>query len=206
MRFLVKFDRLFAWILFVTMILFLVSGYGMTKGIITNSLAISIHNKVLPPIMIFAFTAHAWYAIHKAFKRWQIWNWFTMVILGLFFVSFVGYFGYLQYFYQQANSKTETDPPATTAPESTTVNTPIATPATTPTSKTFTLTELAKYNGKNGQPSYIAVNGKIYDVSSLFVDGTHRGCTAGQDVTANFSDIHSQAILSQFSIIGTLAK
>jgi len=210
MRFLIKFDRLFAWILFITMILFLVSGYGMTKGIITNTLAIDIHNKILPPIVIIAFTIHGWYAIHMALKRWQIWNWFTKIFLTLFFLAFVGYFGYLQYFYQQPIAKTQTDNSATTSSTSVagsaTNNSSTTTPITTSTIRTFTPAELLQYNGKNGQPSYIAVSGKVYDVSTLFVNGTHRGCTAGQDVTANFSDIHSQSILSQFTVVGTLTK
>jgi len=210
MRFLIKFDRLFAWILFISMILFLVSGYGMTKGIITNELGINIHNKLLPPIVMAAFTIHGWYAIHMAFKRWQIWNWFTKSLLALFFIAFIGYFGYLQYFYQQpAAETTQTD--SSTSSTLSTSTSGSSTPSSTSTgsasqTKTFTLSQLAQYNGKNGQPSYIAVSGKIYDVSTLFIDGTHRGCIAGQDVTANFSDIHSQSILSQFTVIGTLTK
>ena len=192
---LIKLDRFFAWALFLSMLLFFVSGYGMTKGIITNSLAIDIHNKILPPIATISFTVHAWYAIHLAFKRWQFWNVFSMIFLTAFFLAFVGYFGYLQYFYQEKSEATPT--PSNNLPNPTT---------TTTESKTFTLSELSKYNGKNGQPAYIAVNGNIYDVSSLFINGTHRGCTAGTDATANFSDVHSASILSQFTIVGTLTK
>jgi len=31
--------------------------------------------------------------------------------------------------------------------------------------RTFNKNELAKYNGKNGTPAYIAYKGKVYDVS-----------------------------------------
>jgi predicted heme/steroid binding protein len=200
-----KLDRFFAWVLFISMLLFFISGYGMTRGIITNSLAIDIHNKILPPVTIAAFTIHTWYAIHLAFKRWQIWNWFTKIFLVLFFVAFIGYFNYLQYFYQE---KTNSDTGNTISDDNSnnSANTDLNNSADNIQTKTFTVSELSKYNGKNGQPSYIAVNSKVYDVSDLFINGTHRGCNAGQDVTANFSDVHSQSILSQFSIVGTLVN
>lgn len=200
MKYLIKFDRLFAWILFASMFLFFISGYGMTKGIITNSLAIQIHNKILPPIAIAAFTIHAWYAIHLAFKRWQIWNVFTKIFLTLFFLGFVGYFGYLNYFYVEptveSNSIASTNDSA--SDDSSTVTT------SEPTTKTFTSTELAKYDGKNGQPAYIAVDGKVYDVSSLFINGVHRGCYAGQDLSSEFHDEHSNSLLSGYEIVGDL--
>jgi len=215
MKYLIKFDRFFAWVLFITMILFLVSGYGMTKGIISNKLAIDIHNKLLPSILIIAFTIHAWYAIHMAFKRWQIWNWFTRIVLALFFVAFVGYFGYLQYFYQQSyatsGSSTSTTSTSTTSTSSSTATT--QTPSTlgssgsasnTNQSKTFTLAELAKYNGKNGQPSYVAVDGKVYDLSSVFRNGTHYGWSAGKDLSAEFHAQHLDSILSNYSAVGAL--
>ena len=43
--------------------------------------------------------------------------------------------------------------------------------------KKFTLEELAKYDGKNGNPAYVAYSGKVYDVSesSFWTDGDHLG-------------------------------
>jgi len=182
----------------------------MTKGIITNSLAIDIHNKILPPILIAAFTIHAWYAIHMAFKRWQIWNWFTRIILALFFVAFVGYFGYLQYFYQQRYPTSGSSTSAVSTSSSTSI---AQTPSTsgssgstsnTNQSKTFTQIELAKYNGKNGQPSYVAVDGKVYDLSSVFRNGAHYGWSAGEDLSAEFHAQHLDSILSNYSVVGVL--
>ena len=49
--------------------------------------------------------------------------------------------------------------------------------------KTFTLDELSKYDGTNGQPAYIAVDGVVYDVTSNFPNGEHHGCKAGTDST-----------------------
>jgi len=49
----------------------------------------------------------------------------------------------------------------------------------------LTLEELAVYNGKDGNPAYVAVEGIIYDVSgsALWKDGEHNGFQAGRDLT-----------------------
>lgn len=69
--------------------------------------------------------------------------------------------------------------------------TPSTAPSTTPQGgeKTFTLTELATYNGQNGMPAYIAVDGVVYDVSGgqQWSQGDHSPCNldamAGKDLT-----------------------
>lgn len=33
--------------------------------------------------------------------------------------------------------------------------------------KTFTTTELAEFDGRNGHPAYVAVKGVVYDVSNV---------------------------------------
>lgn len=72
----------------------------------------------------------------------------------------------------------------------------------------FTLTELAQYNGDNGSPAYIGVNGTVYDVTNAaeWDNGWHKGMhLAGTDCTAAFADSpHSQSILSSLPIVGTL--
>jgi predicted heme/steroid binding protein len=49
----------------------------------------------------------------------------------------------------------------------------------------LTLEELKEFNGKDGKPAYVAVDGVIYDVtaSALWKDGSHNGFEAGQDLT-----------------------
>ncbi len=50
----------------------------------------------------------------------------------------------------------------------------------------FTLEELAKYDGQNGNPVYVGYEGKVYDVSNIeaWKTGTHQGrVKAGQDLT-----------------------
>lgn len=52
--------------------------------------------------------------------------------------------------------------------------------------KKFTIKELEEYNGKDGKPAYVAINGEIYDLSqsNLWGNGNHMGShQAGKDVT-----------------------
>ena len=70
--------------------------------------------------------------------------------------------------------------------------------------KTFTTQTLAAYNGKDGKKAYIAVNGRVYDVSALFQDGEHHGAQAGQDLTAAFAEQHSSARLRDFPVVGVM--
>ncbi|NLI21930.1 MAG: cytochrome B5 [Clostridiales bacterium] len=53
--------------------------------------------------------------------------------------------------------------------------------------KVFTAAELAKYDGLNGNPAYVAVDGIVYDVSAVpqWSNGSHAGGTlrAGLDQT-----------------------
>ena len=50
----------------------------------------------------------------------------------------------------------------------------------------FTVEELSKFNGRDGNPAYIAYQGKVYDMSqsSFWLDGDHLGAhQAGKDLT-----------------------
>lgn len=76
-------------------------------------------------------------------------------------------------------------------------------------SQTFTLKELSKYNGKDGNPAYIAVDGIVYDVTNTgqFKNGKHFDCEAGNDLTAKLKDSpHGSSVLSQVSIVGKLVQ
>jgi len=82
--------------------------------------------------------------------------------------------------------------------------------------QTFTKEELAKYNGKNGKPIYVAHNGKVYvahdgkvyDVSKspLWEEGEHQGMhTSGGDMTKDILDApHEKDVLDRFPIVGEL--
>ena len=50
----------------------------------------------------------------------------------------------------------------------------------------FNASTLSAYNGKDGNPAYIAIEGVVYDVSDepMWMDGIHQGrFEAGQDLT-----------------------
>ena len=49
----------------------------------------------------------------------------------------------------------------------------------------LTLEQLKQYDGKNGNPAYVAVDGIIYDVTNVkaWKNGEHNGYSAGNDLT-----------------------
>lgn len=74
-------------------------------------------------------------------------------------------------------------------------------------SKEFTIAELAKYDGKNGNPAYVAVDGIVYDVSlsPAWGGGTHFGLYSGKDLTTQFKSCHNMmGILSKLPKVGVL--
>ncbi|WP_270350995.1 cytochrome b5 domain-containing protein [Ligilactobacillus ruminis] len=74
--------------------------------------------------------------------------------------------------------------------------------------KIFTEEELEKYDGQNGKPAYVAIDGVVYDVTdvSAWKGGVHHGNKAGQ----NFSEIikkspHGKKVLDKLEKVGKLA-
>jgi predicted heme/steroid binding protein len=185
---LMKIDRLSAWVLLFGMFAYFISGYGMTKGIITGDFARWLHLDFFPMIVLVTFVLHAGLAMRITFIRWRIWNKATMLVLIVVLTTFLAVFSYIELAYQQPVP----------------VKQPTAT--TTSTVKTFTIQELANYNGQNGTPAYVAVDGVVYDLSSVFRNGVHRGHSAGQDLTAAFYSEHMIQILSKYPVVGKLAN
>jgi predicted heme/steroid binding protein len=104
-----------------------------------------------------------------------------------------------------------TPAPATAAP--TNAATPVVTSeaTTAPEGKVFTLDELAKFDGKNGNPAYIAVDGVVYDVTNVpeWKGGSHWGrFFAGKDLTTEIKTLspHGVSKLKGVPVVGTLAK
>jgi len=74
--------------------------------------------------------------------------------------------------------------------------------------KIFTKEELKKFNGKDGRPSYIAYEGKVYDVTESFLwkSGRHQVFhDAGEDLTDALKDApHGPELIYRFPVVGIL--
>lgn len=73
--------------------------------------------------------------------------------------------------------------------------------------KEFTLEELAEFDGRDGQPAYVAYEGVVYDVteSSMWVEGDHEGAhVAGGDLTAEHEDAPHDVYITDFPEVGRL--
>jgi len=72
----------------------------------------------------------------------------------------------------------------------------------------MTREELARHDGRDGRPAYVAVNGKIYDVgtSPLWRGGNHQGAhQAGTDLTEELKAApHVRAVMERFPVVGEL--
>ncbi len=73
---LIKVDRISAWILFFLFIIFIVTGYSMTREYGMNKLvgirsAVSIHLGICE-LVIFFFVIHSGIRIYFALRRWGI--------------------------------------------------------------------------------------------------------------------------------------
>ena len=76
--------------------------------------------------------------------------------------------------------------------------------------KVFTLEELSAYNGLDGSPAYVAVDGVVYDFTNLgaWRNGKHNGFTAGRDLTDEILNVspHGVKNLEGVPIVGSLAE
>lgn len=73
----------------------------------------------------------------------------------------------------------------------------------------LTIEELSSYNGEDGQPAYVAIDGIIYDVSGLpsWTGGTHNGNMSGQDLSEAINDApHGDSKLKGLTVVGELIE
>ena len=75
----------------------------------------------------------------------------------------------------------------------------------------FTLEEVAKHNGRDGQKAYVVYQDKVYDVtdSDFWDDGEHMGLhEAGNDLTdeMDMEAPHDSEALEDYPVVGTIKK
>ncbi len=78
----------------------------------------------------------------------------------------------------------------------------------------FTVAELAEFDGKDGRPAYVAVDGVVYDVSNSadWSQGTHSRCNLAASAGRDLSDIIKQApgsmraLLARMPVVGSLVQ
>jgi predicted heme/steroid binding protein len=72
----------------------------------------------------------------------------------------------------------------------------------------FTIEQLAKFNGKNGNPAYVAVDSVVYDVTKVkaWKNGEHkRGLKAGNDLSQQIlKSPHGKKVLKNLPVVGRL--
>ncbi len=217
-----KVDRYSAWFLMAVVIIYAISGYGMTKGLIDRDFARSLHFAWLGGVGIIAFVLHSFWGLRLSFLRNRIWNKYTKLLLVTFYILLVSFFLYVHFFFVAEIEEPIIMPkPAATAIAPVagtvkTVNTIITgsdavklvtkfatAPAVQVSPHVFTAASLAAYDGKNGRLAYTAVDGVVYDVSSAYRDGDHHGYGAGIDLTAAFHGQHPTELLANYQIVGT---
>lgn len=134
-----------------------------------------------------------------------------IIIVALLALGLVGY-GVFSLTQNQSNN--QVDSPLSASPSSGTSASPSAGATNdSATSTSITSAELAKNNGKNGAKCWVAISGKVYDVSNerTWRNGEHipsQGqAKCGRDETATIGQSpHGKQVLSQLPKIGQLAQ
>lgn len=81
-----------------------------------------------------------------------------------------------------------------------------------PDGDSFTAADLATFDGKDGRPAYVAVDGVVYDVSESrsWSEGQHTRCNlgamAGRDLSAEIQQApaNMRALLERMPVVGQL--
>lgn len=80
--------------------------------------------------------------------------------------------------------------------------------------KAFTIDELARFDGLEGRPAYVAVDGIVYDVSGSpnWPEGTHSRCDIGAAAGKDLSEVirsapaNMRALVERMPVVGRVAQ
>ncbi|SCJ95063.1 Predicted heme/steroid binding protein [uncultured Clostridium sp.] len=74
----------------------------------------------------------------------------------------------------------------------------------------LTVQELSEFNGRDGKPPYVAIDGIVYDLSKInkWKDGKHHGMLAGQVLTEEYYRCHSKKLnlIKKSKVVGRLKE
>ncbi len=74
----------------------------------------------------------------------------------------------------------------------------------------LTLEELKQFDGQDGNPAYVVVDGVVYDVtdSDRWRGGVHNSHEAGQDLTQEINNVspHGTRVLERMPIVGKIVE
>ena len=111
--------------------------------------------------------------------------------------------------YTVSNNSTTTNTATEQSTQAEASNSPLTSSSLSATGSTISKAELAKNNGKNGADCWVAVNGKVYDVTGQdeWVNGSHTPSNGqaqcGQDESASIgSSPHGTSVLSSLPVVG----
>jgi len=94
------------------------------------------------------------------------------------------------------------------SPAATTTATPAVTSSASDSGgQSFTIDELKKFDGQNGNKAYVAIDGVVYDLTNnpKWPNGQHNGLSAGNDLSeAIGASPHGKAILGKLTVVGKL--
>ncbi len=205
--YMIKVDRIAAWTLLFVVIAYGVTGYGMTKGLINPNFSRSLHFGLLGIVGLLAFAIHTIWAIHLFLKRNKIWNNLSKTILFGAYLLLVLFFIYVQFFFNSISKNNTKNYSANnySAGVVDSYSSSSSSSSTNHNTKTtvYTAETLRPYNGLNGMPAYVAVDGLVYDFTAVFKNGNHFGYSAGLELSDAFHAQHSIDILKKFKIVGS---
>jgi len=205
---LIQIDRASAWVLLFSIIAYMLSGYGLTKGIFDSEVSLFLHRNILPTITMIAFVGHTSLAVRTAMMRKRIWNKTTKILLILSYtMGFLGFI-YLEVFIMRDNKNKILENTKNVVSNNTPVKNEAGVPdentQVIPTDRVFTIEELAQYDGKDGNPPYVAVDGVVYDMTDVFKNGSHFGHFAGEELTEGFYKKHAKSEIEKYPVVGVL--